>query len=360
MSIENMKTLLCGLLLMMVGTVACKKTEHTDKIEVRTLATYLKGEKDAQLFSTALQLSGLDTVFSSGGPYTLFVPADSAFINAGFTAEKLRSLDKKTLGGMIGYLILPGRIGKSSQVGFMSDTLTSLHPRYKPVVTQNYYGAFFNGVKVTEGNISLADGVVHKTGRLPLPPAGTLMETMDAAPDLKMVSYIFHRVKMLELYASNPVAIYKMLYGNTYTTATLVMPTDAAFKTIGYNVPSDLAGVDTLTLIKLVRYGCIYGTNFTCDFIGGRWAGGAGVPMKPGTVALNGFGMSGSGVTIVFRSYDIGKDATFEIGKDGVSFYGAGVITPPHIIRPDIVATNGVIHVLDQLFAPQGDYVYYK
>ena len=99
----------------------------------------------------------------------------------------------------------------------------------------------------------------------------------------------------------------------------LFAPTDEAFKKLGFPDVNAINNASVNLLNNLIGQYLIRGEHFTSDFKGGY-------------------------------SFFFGAEFT---GTDGLTIYANGTLTVTNIIRPDIMATNGVIHVVDQAFTVQ-------
>jgi uncharacterized surface protein with fasciclin (FAS1) repeats len=361
-----------GCLVLLCAFSCTKQQSYPATANLPTLTQYVQQDTTLNLLTLALQRAGLDSVLGSGGPYTLFAPTDSAFLSAGLTAAVITAYDPQALRNILSYHLIKGRIGSATIVGFVSDTATSLNARYSPVVTQNYFGLFINGIHVTQGNIGLADGILHKIGQIAFPPAGNLLQVLDSLPNARLAAYIYRQSVLLNGFMTVPAAIFSgalIIDGfdpggyPLYTSVTLLIPTDAAFKAAGYNSIADLAGMDTVTRTSLISSGVLYGSLFTSDLMGGRWVGQIRNPYQaaPGVTTLRSLAIDGSfnndystGPPYPYALFN--QNGSYEIGNDGLSFYGNGILTPPMIIQPNIVTTTGVIHLTNQVFTPSGDY----
>jgi uncharacterized surface protein with fasciclin (FAS1) repeats len=357
-SIENsiqkfkmMKSIIWIACLAGLGLVSCDKEKESLAPANISLLESIQQDPQLSLFYVALQRSGLDTVISDGGPYTVFAPADSALKNAGFTREKIEGYDRHSLKELIGYNIINGRISSDVLVGYIADTMTSLSGKYDPVVSQNYYGTFINGIKVTQGNKSLANGVLHVTEKLATPPTANLLETINKMPNLSMAAYIINKVWTLKIFAENPAFITGKMFGreSAYSSVTLLIPDNAAFQSYGYAAVDDLKGLDSLQLIQLMKADIMYRSYFTADFMGGKSIISAyGAPyystLASGYCAQYDYSM---------RSLSL---STFQIGRDGLTLYGNSVALAPRIKESNILAHNGVLHIIDRVFVPIGNY----
>jgi uncharacterized surface protein with fasciclin (FAS1) repeats len=106
---------------------------------------------------------------------------------------------------------------------------------------------------------------------------------------------------------------------------TVFAPTDAAFGQLGLDAGNVCAAFPRATLTKILLYHVETGRHFSNSVL----------PMKAGqtkTIA-----------TLLGQSFKVGSTGTIATTS------GA---TTPHIVAPNIAATNGVIHVVDAVLVP--------
>jgi uncharacterized surface protein with fasciclin (FAS1) repeats len=350
--------------LLMIVTASCRKEQYPATTSLQTLQQTIGQDTTLSLFQLALARTGLDTIFRTGGPYTIFAPENSAFLAAGLNANAINAYDPQQLSNIISYHLIPGRLGSATIIGFASDSAVSLNRQFEPIITLNYYGLFIDGISVIQGNIGLADGILHKTARVAFPPTGTLLQVLDSLPNTTLAAYIYHHSAALTAYATDPGSFITGSLGFVdlpYTSGTLLIPTDAAFAAYGFNTPADLAALDTLTRTNLVAHGMLGGSFFTSDFEGGRIVGGAGAGYvaAPGKEAITqlAFSIGIAGSTNYQQVNLVFDNTSYEFGNDGLSINGNGILTPPVIVQPNIVANGGVLHVINQIFAPSGQFL---
>lgn len=329
---------LCGALL--VISIACKKAQEIINPPRLTILQYIAQDPQLTHLQAAILRCHLDTVFSSGGPFTVFAPDDPAFEAAGFTLDKIKAYDPDRLSFMLQYQILSGRFSSDDIVGFVAENVSSLDPTQKPFVTKNYYGLFFNGIHVAGGNAQLGDGVVQKIGRVAFPPGQTVLQIIDSLPELSFCAAAVNRVTRLQnLFSSVPQPPYAS-NGNSIGTPgfTVLAPTDSAFKTFLYPTINAINQEDTVFLYNLVGPYALNGFHFVADFLGG-WDANFG----------------NNSLELYFQ----GKD--YRIDKDGVTILtngpllsngNASLVPSSHIIRSDILGTNAVIHETNKIFIP--------
>ena len=377
------RMLVLAFLLLMVN--ACNKKDYNATPAQPSLITFIGQENNLSIFRAALKRTGLDSILNSGGPYTIFAPADSAFTAAGLTADVVNNYDKQALRNILSFHIIPGRIGSATVTGFISDSMQSLNANYSPIITQNYYGLFLNGVKIIKGNIVTTDGVLHEINAVSFPPANNLLQTLDRLPNTKMAAYIFHKSLPMSIFATDPGQFFKKLGPNesgfqlqmntggiTYNSCTFLIPSDDAFKKYGYTQPSDLDQLDSASRNNLLVTGILMGSLFTSDFVGGRYVGGDPSATVNGNAPIRGYGTNANSSSLVYHTYvynprlkryvpkDIyynmfNNSGNFEFSNDGLGLIGAGIATQPRLIQTNILATNGVLHITDQIFAPSSN-----
>lgn len=311
---------------------ACTKDDHALVVTAKpTLLQYVSTDTSLTLFKAACQRAGMlnDSTFGASGPYTLFAPNDTAMKAGGLTADQINNYDPATLRGILQYHVVQGRLSSTSLVGFYTQDVLSQNTRYKPTLTKNYFGFFLNGIPVVEANIAVGDGVVHKIGRVAFPPAGNLMDMLNNAPDLTMMATAMRILRIdTVLVKKDPADVTRAHVQGTTPDSTFTMfaPTDAAFHAFGYTDTMMLKQLPPAQLARIFNYYFRPGSLYT------------GI-MKGGMVW---------GINFLYQdSYRY-----YTVQADGFTIQGNGNISPIHIIRPDNTATNGVLHVIDQIIIP--------
>jgi uncharacterized surface protein with fasciclin (FAS1) repeats len=303
MKSRYIQLLLCSLVLLFAAS--CTKNEKANVNPPGTsLFETLMAKKELSLYRAALQRAGMlnAATFADGGPFTVFAPVDSAFINAGLTLESINNYDPEKLALIFKYSMLYGRISSSTLIGFYSQDMINRHPSLKPRLNKNYYGIFFNGIPLVSGGSStLPDGVLHELPRVPFPQNGNLLEMIRQQPDLTFFAAVLDRTGYaINLTQDDGSGIY------------VFAPDNDAYKKLGYASIDAINQADINVLSKPLQD---MARLFTADLIGG--------------FSFN---------------YDL-----FYAGLDGFTLFSTGNITPTHIIKPDILGTNGVLHVVDQV-----------
>ena len=260
------------------------------------------------VLEAAVLEADLAGALSGEGPFTVFAPTDDAFIalagalNA--TAEDLLALPE------LADILLYHVVGATALSSDLSDgqTITTLNGA-DVTVTINNDGIFINDAQVTVADIVADNGVVHVIDAVLIPPtpepAGTVV-------DIVVNSEVHNLLEAAVLAAD----LAGTLSGEG--PFTVFAPTDDAFIALATALevaPEDLLALPELTEILL--YHVVGATALSTDLSNGQ------------TVAtLN------------------GADVTVTINDGGI------FINDAQVIVADIVADNGVVHVIDAVLLP--------
>lgn len=304
------------MLMLLLGTlaVACKKS-HTSG--PKTIYQTISGSSQYSFLTAAVNKAGLVDALNETGKndLTLFAPTNDAFMAAGFnSAADLAKVPDTTLAKILLYHVLDSKV-EAAQIPQASNT---------PVVTLNgqpLYATrtsdgkvFINGVGVTKANIECSNGVIHEINRVLMPATGNIVEAAIANPDFSLLVAAVLRASQ----GSTDVAAVLSGAGPF----TVFAPTNEAFMNAGFANEAAINAADPNTLTSILTYHVIGGRIFSSDLTDGA---------MPATV-------NGEKVTISLTS--------------GAQVKGTSNTTPSNIVATDIVTTNGVIHVIDQVLLP--------
>ena len=252
---------------------------------------------------TAVIAAGLAGTLSGDGPFTVFAPTDAAFANV--PAETLDAVlaDPALLTAILTYHVV-GSTAMSSDLmdGMAVTTLNGADV----TVTINMDGVFINDAQVTMADIVADNGVVHVIDAVLLPPPPPSNTVVDI-----IVNSENHNTLETAVIAAGLV---ETLSGDG--PFTVFAPTDDAFAGLpDVTLDAVLADIDLLTAILTYHVA--------------------------GTTALSTDLMDGMAVTTLN-----GADVTVTINADGV------FINDAQVTVADLVADNGVVHVIDAVLLP--------
>ena len=246
---------------------------------------------------------------------TLFAPGNKAFIAAGFkTAGDLAALPDTTLAAILLYHAL-GSTVKAGQIPQATNTpVTTLNG--KPVyVTKTPAGkVFVNGSAVVKADIICTNGVIHDIDHVLIPAVGTIVQTAQGNSSLSLLVAAVLRA------SQGSTNVVSVLSGTG--PFTVFAPTNQAFINAGFPDVQTIDHADPNTLTAILTYHVIAGRIFSSDLVD-----------KSMSATVN-----GEPVTILLSS--------------GPQVKGKNNASPSNIIAANIVTTNGVVHVIDQVLLP--------
>lgn len=299
---------------MSVLTVSCEK-ETTEPIAFEdknnTITTLVSTNVSFSTLKNAVVTADLATTLDGKGPFTVFAPTDEAFVSSGINTSFLASLPKEQLKSILLYHTLAAQIpAVDVPVGPNAKVITASGDSI--YVTKNTDGIYVNGIKVLYADIAASNGVIHSISGVLLPPTGNLVQV--AAADTAFTFLVAAVVK-----ASSGTTNVADILSNKGT-YTLFAPTNTAFRAAGITSIEAINNLDANTLTSILSYHVMEGRIFSSDLSNG---------LQPST--LN------------------GRRFTISLSAEGASVKGNSNITNAKIIRANLMATNGVIHVVDQV-----------
>jgi uncharacterized surface protein with fasciclin (FAS1) repeats len=249
---------------------------------------------------TALEAADLAETLQGEGPFTVFAPTDDAFAALpDGTVEALLD-DVPTLTDILLYHVVEGQVPSSAVVDLSSaETLLG-----QPVVVNTSDGVQINNAEVIIPDIEASNGVIHVVDSVLMPPENDLVETaMEAGSFDTLVTAVQEAGLVETLQGDGPFTVFA--------------PTDEAFAALpDGTLDSLLENPDQLA--EVLTYHVVPGRVFSGDVVN--------VDTAP-TV-------QGSGIDV---SVDMGSVMLNESAS---------------VIQTDILATNGVVHVIDSVILP--------
>jgi len=255
------------------------------------------------ILETAVIAAKLDDDLSTAGPFTVFAPTDAAF-NAlpGGVLDALLLDPTGALAQILLYHVASGKVMSTD----LSDeqTITTLQGKTVKVnITMD--GVFINNAKVTIADLVADNGVVHVIDAVLLPPAPTTVVDI-------IVNSPVHTI--LE------TAVIAAKLDDDLSTAgpfTVFAPTDAAFNALPAGVLDALLLDPTGDLAQILLYHVASGKVMSTDLSDEQMI----TTLQGTTVKVN-------------------------ITMDGV------FINSAKVTLADLVADNGVVHVIDAVLLP--------
>ena len=269
-----------------------------------TVVDIIVNSEDHTTLETAVIQAELDDDLSGAGPFTVFAPTDDAFAALpDGTLDALLQDPTGELANILLYHVVEAEIystdlsnGQGATTLFGEDV----------VVTINDEGVFINDAQVTVTNIPATNGVVHVIDAVLLPPANTVVEIVVNSEDHTLLETAVIAAGLDDdLSGDGPF--------------TLFAPTDAAFNNLPDGVLEGLlAAGSEQDLINILLYHVVSGKAYSGDLSDGQ------------SIETN---LSGQNVNV-------------SITDQGV------LINNALVTAANILATNGVVHVIDAVLLP--------
>ncbi len=247
----------------------------------------------------AAEAAGLTETLSGDGPFTVFAPTDAAFAALPDGVLDALLADPDELAAVLTYHVVPGALpSESISDGARVDTV--LGPWLTATVSDE--GVSVGDASVTTADVLASNGVIHVIDQVLIPPA-TIAEIAAANDDLSTLVTAIEAAGLTEtLSGPGPFTVFA--------------PTDAAFDALPDGTLEALLD-DTDALTEVLLY----------HVIGSR---------EPASSVLE---------ASEFEMLS-GQSASVELMDDDVLVAGA------RVVATDIVARNGVIHVIESVMLP--------
>lgn len=257
---------------------------------------------------SAVGTAGLTSTLTGTGPFTVFAPT-----NAAFSAITVPS-DPAMLGSILKYHVISGKILSTALPTSYATGVATVNGDSVYVKRFPSGNAYVNGVKVETANVDASNGVVHVLGTVLLPPAASAVAVAQSDTSFKLLVQAVIKCGLTSA-LSAPGSF------------TVFAPTNAAFRAIGFDsaaiANANAATVNTLT--SVLQYHVVPARAFSADLV-------EGLTTAPTLLS--------------------GKSLSFSI-SGGAKVTGSGNGgTASNIVKVNLVAKNGVVHVIDRVLLP--------
>lgn len=306
-----------GLGLVMAGSVLVSCNDDDDNQGIapndQTIAGIVTSNSSFSTLSQAVTKAGLGATLSGNGEFTVFAPNNAAFEASGITSSTLATLTADQTKDILLYHTLASKVASSAVPAGPNAKVTTAQgdPIY---VTKDARGVFVNGWKVNQADIMASNGIIHSIERVLLPAPGNLVETAQGNENLTYLVAAVVRASQGNTNVANVLASTEGL--------TVFAPTNQAFINAGFPTIASIQAADPDVLTSILTYHVVGARAFSSDLTNNQ----ALNTVQGGTLLVN----IGNQVTIKGRTNS----------------------TASTVIAPNVLATNGVVHVIDQVLLP--------
>ena len=270
-----------------------------------TIMDIVSNSADHNTLEAALVASGLNETLGNPGDFTLFAPTDAAF--AALPAGTVESLLADPTGALVNVLLYHALSGTALSSGLSNGMMVTTIQGSDITVTINADGVFINDAQVIVADVMADNGVVHVIDAVllpPAPPTNTILDiVVNSADHNTLEAAVLAAGLQGALAGPGPLTVFA--------------PTDAAFAALPAGTVETLLADPTGALTQVLLYHAVSGVALSSDLSDGMM------------------------VTTLQ-----GQDVTVTINANGV------FINDAQVIVADIIADNGVVHVIDAVLVP--------
>lgn len=300
-------------LTVMLGFTSCD--DDDDMVpEQENIVEVIDGEAEFSILSAAIAEANLDAALSATGPFTVFAPNDAAIgeyiTDNGLTSADLLSNDQ--LADILSYHAVSGSIMASDVTAGSVTNLTS-NPFFVSIDPNG--GVWINGnAQVIDTDLMASNGVIHTLDYVITAPTMSIAEiavesTTASTPEFTQLVAALTRAGLVDAVS-----------GGFEDNLTVFAPTDAAFEALYETLGVDgVEDIDLDLLTTVLKYHVVPARAFSQDL-----RDGASLPTL----------LEGENLTV---------------DLPGLMINNSNLITS----MLNIHATNGVIHVIDQVIIPE-------
>ncbi len=252
----------------------------------------------------AVQAAGLEDTLRGKGPFTVFAPTNEAFAKLPEGTVEALLADPEALADILLYHVVPGKVmaadvsdGLEAETAQGSSVSFAIHSDGTPTI---------NGALITATDIEAFNGVIHVIDTVILPPADIVDTAIEAGSFETLVVTVQAAGLEEALRGDGPFTVFA--------------PTDEAFAKLPAGTMEALLA-DPEALADILLYHVIEGKVLAADVTNG---------LEAETLQ--------------------GSTVSFAIHSDGTP-----AINEALIVATDIMASNGVIHVIDSVILPPAE-----
>jgi len=271
-----------------------------------TILDIVVNSADHNTLEAAVLAAGLEGALASPGPFTVFAPTDAAF--AALPAGTIDALLADPTGLLTDILLYHAVAGVAMSTDLTDGMMVTTLEGSDVTVTINANGVFINDAQVIVADIMADNGVVHVIDAVLIPEVTPVTTTV---VDI-IVNSPVHTILETAVLAAGLAGT---LSGDG--PFTVFAPTDAAFEALPAGTIEALLADPTGVLTTILLYHVVGANALSTDLSDGQ--------------------------TIATLQ---GGDVTVTINANGV------FINDAQVVVADIIADNGVVHVIDAVLTP--------
>lgn len=308
----------------MMLVLSCKKQAVYAPVDFNRINAILEDNYNLSLFQAALQRTGMDDVLQQqAGPFTVFVPSDYAFSNLGISDRTgLFTRPYAWIQKIVNYHVIPGNYQLSKLPFQFNQELRS--NAGKLFVTHWMKGNdtvyTVNGALVSLQDVTASNGRIQIIDKVLEPYVFDKISDAIRGDTITLFSEALRRSGLMDTLNGSGVF-------------TVFAPSNDAMRRYGYDSIEQIRDAPPEELRTLCNYHISRDLHFVYDYILTTSGDESSERM------LDDFSLSIKPVA----------DAGSPGGYSGIHLAGPGNTTDVNIIRGDVLAGNGVFHIVDNV-----------
>ena len=298
---------------------SCKKDDIPVVVPPKDITVVATENGNFKTLLAAVTKAGLVSTLQGTGPFTVFAPNDAAFTKAGITS--LDGLTKEALTPILTAHVLSGTVKAADVKSGTAKTVNAANDIY---LSKNADGVFINGnIKVIATDVTASNGVIHVIDNVIEIPKLSIVGIATSPANKATFTELVELVTAAGLGAT--------LDGASASGFTVFAPTNAAFAELYKTTPKAtlLLPANKALLTRVLLYHVVPSRVFSTD-----------LPNVGATEVSTAGTATNSGDKLTF---DLAGGAKVKGGSSGNS----------NIVLVNILATNGVVHVIDKVLVPK-------
>ncbi|NIG56740.1 fasciclin domain-containing protein [Chitinophaga sp. Cy-1792] len=320
-----MKLLRYTSLALMLALSACtKKDDAVDNTFTNRLTFIIDDNKfNFSAFSTALGRTNYKNQLLNDGPYTVLIPDNNAFITAGYsTDQSVLKESSSVLSNLVAYHIVYGTWELNKLPFKFNQELTAISGSKLYVtrwVKDKDTVTTINGAPVLSSNLQASNGLIQVINNVlqPMLHART-GEVISGDTSLTFLNVALQQSGLRDQFYNDDVY-------------TFFAPTNAAFIKAGYPSADSISRTSPETLKALLQYHFFAGRKFIYDYI-----------------------LTTDNTAQTTQAMNNGNALKISLVKSGIKYTGItmageGNKTAAQLVKSNVMAGNGVVHIIDQV-----------
>jgi uncharacterized surface protein with fasciclin (FAS1) repeats len=297
--------------ILVVSFTACKN--DTDDIfpaeTFKTITQVLEADTSYSILNAAIAKTGLaNTLNDDSKSYSLFAPKNSAFRAGNMDATVINNLTPLQVDTFLRPALLYHVADKKFLLASFptSDTIKTANGKYL-FSSNNVNGVFLNGAKIIGDEIYVANGVIHPINGVLIPPSKTIIDIVNGNANFSLLKTAIQKAGLTtRLSQAGKYAVFA--------------PINAGFP-VSLDNSTKINAADSVVVLGIVGSHFFTTNIFASDLVAGA------------TTA----------------TYNPAKTLTFSLSPTATVKITGSANAATAITTTNILATNGVVHVINNL-----------